>query len=217
MQKLDIFTLMVGPAAANCCIIKCNESAESIVVDPGGDGQRIIQVIKENSCSVKWIVHTHAHFDHCLATHEIDQHCRSVQEIEHKIALHPADLELYNQLEVQCRWFGINTNAAVPAISYELKDDEVISFGSTSFTVLHTPGHSPGSCCLYFTEHNILISGDTLFAMGIGRTDLPGGNSDALINSIKNRLFTLDDTTQVIPGHGGSTTIGNEKTMNPFF
>lgn len=209
-------TFPVAPLGCNCSIIKCKKTGEIIVIDPGGDGEKIISQIKRFGSHVKWIIHTHAHFDHCMATADIARFCTESNNFNQNIALHPDDLFLYENMKNQGNFFGVSSTAPSAPINYELKDNENICAGQIKLQILHTPGHSPGSCSFFFAEEELVFSGDTLFAMGVGRTDLPGGDMDTLIKSIKNRLFSLNDDTKVIPGHGEFTRISDEKRQNPF-
>ena len=216
-EQVEVLTFPVAPLGCNCSILRCKETGESIVIDPGGEGPRIVELLKEKGCEVKWIIHTHAHFDHILGTHDVCEHVREDENADVKVALHPGDFQLYDHLESQCRLFGFPPVKAKTPINHHIEDEEFYTFGKRKLKALHTPGHTPGSVSFSFEDAGLVFSGDTLFAMGIGRTDLPGGDTDLIKKSIKNRLFTLDEGTQVIPGHGGFTRIYEEKTMNPFF
>ena len=224
--RVELYTFPVQPLGCNCSILIHRESRETIVVDPGGEGPRIVSLLKEHGARVRWIVHTHAHFDHCLGTHEVAEHARTQNDAENdatkklpavKVGLHQGDMFLYEALDAQCRMFGVPPQQAETAIDHHLDDEEPLEFGDMQMKVLHTPGHTPGSCCFSFEEAGLVFSGDTLFQMGIGRTDLPGGDPEAIEKSIRQRLFTLDEGTNVIPGHGRFTRIYEEKRMNPFF
>lgn len=185
-------------------------------MDPGGEEEKILQILESRGLQVSRIIHTHAHFDHCLGTHGVAEGLREKEpDLDVKVGLHKGDSFLYRNLAMQCGWFGLPAMEAKEAINLDLEDGMEIHFGQQKIEVLHTPGHTPGSCC--FSVEGLVFSGDTLFAGGIGRTDLPGGDSHAILKSIKGRLFTLDDGTAVIPGHGGFTRIYEEKTTNPFF
>ncbi|MGK0290518.1 MAG: hydroxyacylglutathione hydrolase [bacterium] len=217
MSEVDITTFPVAPLGCNCSIIVCKNTKEAIVVDPGGEATKILAELKKRNVTVKWIIHTHAHFDHCLATDEVTTSLRAEQESSLYVAMHKDDFFLWENLGQQCQWFGVPPQNSTTKIDHHLQDEEFLAFGNTKLTVLHTPGHSPGSCCFNLENTGTMFSGDTLFQMGVGRTDLPGGDSDQLIKSVKNRLFTLDGDTKVIPGHGDLTQIGIEKKQNPFF
>lgn len=216
-ESIEVLTFPVYPLGCNCSIVRCTKTGEALVVDPGGDAPRILKLLRDAGSRVRWIVHTHAHFDHCLGTHAVARECPGIEERRPGVAMHPGDFELYENLELQCRAFGVPGQKAETPIDHSLEDDEVLRFGKAALRVLHTPGHSPGSCSFEIEESGLLFSGDTLFQMGIGRTDLWGGDSAAIMKSIRTRLFTLDDGTTVIPGHGPFTRIFEEKQANPFF
>jgi glyoxylase-like metal-dependent hydrolase (beta-lactamase superfamily II) len=201
----------VGPLKCNCSIIACKETREAIIIDPGGDAEHIVSLIEKHKLKPKYLLHTHAHFDHVMAT-------RAVKEATGaKILLHKEDDFLYDNLIHQGQLFGVEVDEPLP-IDEHFEDESEIVIGKVKFKVLHTPGHTPGSTCFYLSdEESILFSGDTLFARSIGRTDLWGGSFDQIIQSISNRLFVLDNQTRVIPGHGPDTTIWSEKKENPFF
>ena len=215
MSPVEVTIFPVAPLGCNCSILRCRETGEAVVIDPGGDAPKIIQALTERGSRVKWIIHTHAHFDHCLATHEVATFCR-VEEPDVRTGLHPGDDSLYRMLATQCGWFGLPPVEAREPMTHALVDEEHLAFGRMRLEVLHTPGHTPGSCCFSLAGEGLVFSGDTLFAGGIGRTDLPGGDPDAIIRSIQTRLFGLDEGTNVVPGHGSLTRIYEEKRMNPF-
>jgi glyoxylase-like metal-dependent hydrolase (beta-lactamase superfamily II) len=200
----------VGPLQCNCSIIACEETKEAAIIDPGGDAEKILDLIKEHDFKVKYLLHTHAHFDHVLGSRAIKEATNA------KICLHKGDQWLYDNLLTQCSLFGFSALEPIPADHY-LSDEEEVKVGKLNTSVIHTPGHTPGSLCFRVADReSILFSGDTLFHRSIGRTDLWGGSFDDLIRSISSRLFTLDDSTSVIPGHGESTSIWSEKKENPF-
>ena len=207
---MNITTFPVGPLQCNCSIIVCPETKEAVIVDPGGDAEKIMELVRENGLTVKYLLHTHAHFDHILASSDIKDSTGA------KICLHEKDKFLYDNLKGQGMLFGIK--AKDPAkIDHYLSDDEEIEIGKLKTTVIHTPGHTPGSLCFSITDNEAkLFAGDTLFNGSIGRTDLWGGSFDDIIKSIKNRLLVLDDSTEVISGHGDNTNIWHEKKYNPF-
>lgn len=207
----------VGPLQCNCAIIACEKTKTAMVMDPGGDVDRIVEVLEHHDLKLNYIIHTHAHIDHVLGTRELQQRCGGV------IALHPGDRFLYENLEMQALMLGIPAKPVSP-IEHDLDHMESLSFGEEYALVLHTPGHTPGSVCFSLKRQNpsgsaeemLLLSGDTLFKRGIGRTDLPGGDGSQIMSSIRQRLLTLDDDTLVIPGHGPATHIGEERAKNPF-
>lgn len=202
----------VGVLGCNCTIVACEKTREAIVVDPGGDADRILDVVRANDLSVKHVLHTHAHFDHVLGTREVKEATGA------KIRLHPGDDFLYGSLAMQASWLGMKLEAEALPVDEPLRDKETVNFGEDATLVLHTPGHTPGSCCfsLRTPDGMLLLAGDTLFLGSVGRTDLPGGDTEQLLGSIKKELLPLDDDTRVICGHGPDTTIGRERRKNPF-
>ncbi|MCP9452041.1 MAG: MBL fold metallo-hydrolase [Nitrospira sp.] len=209
MSGLIRKTFPVPPLGCNCSIIGDPVTKEAVVVDPGGDPERILGEIKRLGLTVSRILHTHAHFDHFLAAGALKAMTGAV------LGLHGDDLDLWKNLEVQCRFFGVQP-ALVPMPEYWLKDEERLDVGMTPILALHTPGHTPGSMSFYVPTENLVLVGDTLFRGSIGRTDLWGGDSRAIERSIRERLYTLDDATIVVTGHGPETEIGWEKETNQF-
>lgn len=203
-------TFSVPPLGCNCSIIGDPATKQAIVVDPGGAHEQILREVQKLGLKVTHILHTHAHFDHFLASGEMKKATGAT------ICLHQDDLGLWNNLELQCRMFGV-TYSPVPLPDYWLKDEEKLSAGQISVTALHTPGHTPGSMSFHVPGDNLVLAGDTLFRGSIGRTDLWGGDFDAIERSIRERLYTLEDATIVVTGHGPETEIGQEKETNQFF
>jgi hydroxyacylglutathione hydrolase len=201
--------LVVGPLQCNCSILGDETSREAIVVDPGDNINRIVTTLAKHQLTLKQIVVTHAHIDHIAGAQQLKRLTGA------PILYNQLDLPLVAMMEVQAGWLGIPTPNVAPPDA-DLADNLTISIDGLSAIVLHTPGHTQGSSCLYLPEQKLLIAGDTLFAGSIGRTDLPGGNTDQLIHSIQDRLLPLPDDTAVLPGHGISTTIGKERENNPF-
>jgi hydroxyacylglutathione hydrolase len=199
----------VPPLSCNCSIIGDPRTKKAIVVDPGGAHERILQELRELGMTVSCLLHTHAHFDHFLAAGEMKRATGA------PLCLHQADRPLWDNLELQCRTFGV-PYTPVPPPDRWLNDGEEVSLGEVKGIALHTPGHTPGSMCFSFEAAKMLIAGDTLFRGSIGRTDLWGGDAQAIERSIKNQLYTLDEATRVITGHGPETTIGFETRFNPF-
>ncbi len=213
-MALQMETFPVYPLGCNCSLLYSTTTGEAIVIDPGGSEDMILQRLQKFGVTVKAILHTHAHFDHCLGTAKIAE-----EFPKSKICLHSKDLELYQNIAKQCAYFGIPFNQIPPKpINHFLEDEEEFSLEDRKIKVLFTPGHTPGSTCFHMEleEKSILFSGDTLFSGSIGRTDLWGGDPYAIIRSIKERLLVLDDETVVIPGHGDQTLIHREKKYNPF-
>jgi hydroxyacylglutathione hydrolase len=205
---VQVFSFAVGPLRCNCSIVSDPISKQAIVIDPGGDANKILALLNANHLTVIKIVHTHAHFDHFMASGQLRE------STEAPLALHPADVPLWNRLEEQCARYGL-PYTPVPPPDDILAHEETLYAGQVSGTVLHTPGHTPGSCCFMFNQANLLLSGDTLFKQSVGRTDLWGGNFDTLKHSIQTRLYTLDEGLTVVPGHGPQTVLGHEMHHNP--
>lgn len=197
-----------GPLQCNCSIVGDPISKRCIVIDPGGDPDRIMAFVDEHEMQVVAIVHTHAHLDHILASAEIKARTGA------PLYLHQADMFLWNSLEDQCARFGL-PYTPTPEPDGWLNDESLLD--CCGGVAIHTPGHTPGSISFWFDDHDLLVAGDTLFQMGIGRTDLPGGSFDAIETSIKDKLFKLADDALVVTGHGPSTSLAFEKQANPFF
>jgi hydroxyacylglutathione hydrolase len=209
-RDLVIFaTFAVPPLSCNCSIIGDPGTKTAIVVDPGGDHQRILKNLEDLGLTATLIIHTHGHFDHFLAAGQIQSATGA------PLCLHRADQALWENLEMQCKVFGV-PYTPVPSPDRWLSDDEQLPVGALDGTAIHTPGHTPGSMCFYFASAKLLIAGDTLFRGSIGRTDLWGGDARAIERSIKDRLYSLDETTRVITGHGPETSIGFEMRNNQF-
>jgi glyoxylase-like metal-dependent hydrolase (beta-lactamase superfamily II) len=204
-------TFPVGDFQCNCSVLACGDTKEAMVVDPGGEHARILEIVKHYDLAVRWVVHTHAHLDHIAETRDVKEQAGGT------IALHKDDLFLYDGFLMQAAMFGWRVRPVLP-VEHWLQHDERLTFGKKSARVLHTPGHTPGSCCFELESDGgpLLLSGDTLFQRSIGRTDLPGGDYQTIETSIRERLYTLDPSTRVIPGHGPATTIGDEARANPF-
>ncbi len=199
--------LEVGPIMANCYILGCEQTKQAAVIDPGDDADRILMALAKAELKVKYLINTHGHFDHVGANKRMKEVTGA------RIAIHPDDEPMLGELSSSALNFGLSAENSPPA-DIHLKHGDEISFGNITLKVIHTPGHSRGGICLYTRGH--LFAGDTLFAGSIGRTDLPGGDYDTLISSIKEKLLILDEKTIVYTGHGPETTIGAEKRMNPF-
>ena len=209
MNDADIIveTIPVGPLQCNCTILGDLVSRKAIVVDPGGDAEILLERLVELNLQVERIIHTHAHLDHFLASGKMKEATGA------KLALHPEDLFLWDMLEDQCRMFGIPFEPPPPPDQW-LENEEEIDLNDLQGKALHTPGHTPGSMCFLFESQKLLIAGDTLFQGSIGRTDLWGGDFKKIEKSIQEKLYTLDEETSVITGHGESTSIGHEMRAN---
>lgn len=201
--------LSVGPLGTNCFILGCDETKEGVVVDPGDDAERIVSLVARHGLKVKYIINTHGHFDH------VGGNRRLLEATGAELLIHGDDVAMLTRATVVAAMYGLSTENS-PRPQRLLEDGMTISFGRHALQVLHTPGHTPGGCSLYLPAQSIVITGDTLFAEGVGRTDFPGSSHEALMASIKEKLFTLPDATKAWPGHGPATTIGHEKRFNPY-
>ena len=207
--NIIVETIPVGPLQCNCTILGDLVSRKAIVVDPGGDSEILLERLVELNLQVERIIHTHAHLDHFLASGKMKEATGA------KLALHREDLFLWDMLEDQCRMFGIPFEPPPPPDQW-LENEEEINLNDIQGKALHTPGHTPGSMCFLFESQKLLIAGDTLFQGSIGRTDLWGGDFKKIEKSIQEKLYTLDEETSVITGHGESTSIGHEMRANSF-
>lgn len=199
----------VGPLQCNCSIVGDEESHEAMVIDPGDDIEDIVDLLKKHSLTVKQIIVTHAHIDHVGGATKLKRLTGA------PVLLNQNDHALLKMLDVQAAWIGMKPPEDV-AIDQSVTTGDNVKAGTLNAQVIHTPGHTEGSICLYFEADKKLIAGDTLFAGSIGRTDLPGGSYDKIMDSLHERVLALPDDTIVIPGHGAMTTIGREREMNPF-
>jgi glyoxylase-like metal-dependent hydrolase (beta-lactamase superfamily II) len=202
-------TFPVGPLQCNCTLLGDEEAGEAIVIDPGDEVGRIHRRLTELGLKLKQILITHAHIDHVGGALKLKRLTGA------PILLNENDLPLLKMMEMQAGWVGVPTPETAPPDG-SLSDGLIVGLGRYPAEVLHTPGHTQGSVCLHFAPLKLLVAGDTLFAGSIGRTDLPGGNSRQIIDSIETRLLALPDETSVLPGHGPATTIGAERNHNPF-
>lgn len=206
---LIVETFPVGPLSCNCTILGDPVTKKAIVVDPGGDAQVILDRLQTLGLTVIRIIHTHAHLDHFLASGEMKKATGA------PLGLHPEDKPLWDHLEAQCLRFGV-PYSPVPDPDQWLEHEEELDLNEFKGKALHTPGHTRGSMSFFFEESKLLIAGDTLFLGSVGRTDLPGGSFETITRSIKEQLYTLDEATHVITGHGAPTVLGNEMRYNPF-
>jgi len=206
MEKFNMKTLVLGMVQTNCYIISNGETKEAIVIDPADDAEMIMQYLKANDLLCKGILLTHGHFDHIMAATEmVDFTGAPIYAHEDEAALlKDSKMNASSHIRKEC--------SLVPDVL--LKDQEQLTLAGMSIKVLHTPGHTGGGVCYYFTGYGVLISGDTLFHENIGRSDLPTGNSKKLVESILNKLMILEDQVKVYPGHGKPTTIGHERENN---
>jgi hydroxyacylglutathione hydrolase len=204
-----IETFPVGPLQCNCTILGDEQAGEAVVIDPGEEIGRIERRLKDLGLKVNQILITHGHIDHVGGALKLKRITGA------PIFMNENDLEQLRIMDKQANWLGIDTpEIATPDQS--LTDGMTIGLAGQAGQVIHTPGHTQGSVCLHFAPMKLLIAGDTLFAGSIGRTDLPGGNSRQILESIHSRLLILPIETKVIPGHGPATSIGEEVLENPF-
>ncbi len=210
MTRPLVQTIAVGPLQCNCSILADERTREAVVIDPGGDADKILMTLASSRLTAVALLHTHAHFDHILGTAELKR------VTEASIRLHPADRPLYDALPEQASRFGFQADPPLPPDA-PLEDGQIIRFGRFQLRAIHTPGHTPGSTCFELTgDSPRLFSGDTLFRRSIGRTDLWGGDTEQILASIRQKLFALPADLPVVCGHGPGTTIGEEKKSNPF-
>jgi hydroxyacylglutathione hydrolase len=203
-------SLEVGPLMVNCFILGCEETREGVIIDAGGNAEEIIAAVEWRKLSIVHIVNTHGHFDHIGANRAVKEHFGA------NLMIHADDVPTMGRDSDAARTY-CTPGEKFPQPDTFLTNGMEITFGKQRMTVLHTPGHTPGGCCFYIDAEKKIITGDTLFADSIGRTDLPGGSYGQLLESVQTRLFTLPDNVVVYPGHGPETTIGREKRHNPHF
>lgn len=207
----------VGMLQCNCSILGDPKTREAIVVDPGDEVERILDMLGRYKLTVKAIVSTHAHIDHVGGLAKLRQYTGA------PVMMHREDLPLYNGMDVQAAFLAMKT-PELTEVDQLLKDGDVLQWGGYQADVIHTPGHTPGSLCLYLPKVSgkvtlsqpQLYAGDTLFAGSIGRTDLWGGSMEQIMESLTQKLMQLPDDTIVYPGHGEVTSIGRERASNPF-
>ena len=201
--------LTVGPFQENCYIIGDEDSGVGVVVDPGDEAARIALAVEQTDLEVGSIIVTHAHIDHVGAVAAL------ADEYACPVLMHAESEPMLMQLPTQAMMMGLKFGK-VPAVDRHISDGEVLEVGKLRLRSLYTPGHAPGHLAFYIEDEGVVLSGDALFAGSVGRVDLPGGSMEVLMRSIEERLLTLPDETWVYPGHGPRTSIGNERTSNPF-
>ncbi len=199
----------VGLLGCNCSVLGDTSTGEAVVVDPGADLAVILAAVAKHTLTVKQILVTHAHIDHIAGALELQQITGA------PILYNQSDLPLVAMMETQAGWIGVPTPEVAPPDA-SLEHLMTVGAAGLPMTVLHTPGHTPGSICLYLPDSELLLAGDTLFAGSVGRTDLPGGDGPTLLRSIRDNLLVLPGRTRVLPGHGPETTIERERASNPF-
>ena len=201
--------LPVGPLQCNCSIVGDEQTREAMVIDPGDQVEDILHILREAKLQLKQIVITHAHIDHVGGAMKLKAATGA------PILMNQSDYALLKMLDMQAAWVGMQPPGDVK-IDEGIGDGRVLQIGGIAGNVIHTPGHTEGSICLHLPQQKKLIAGDTLFAGSIGRTDLPGGSMEKILRSLHTRVLALPDDTQVTPGHGPQTTIGEERETNPF-
>ena len=200
-------SLPTGPLQVNCYLVGCTVTRQAAVIDPGGDVAQILALVKQHDLQVVMVINTHGHFDHTGGNRQL------LAATGADLLVHQADSQLLESSADHAAAYGLSAESS-PAPQRLLEGGERLQIGELLVDVLHTPGHTPGGICLLIEDQ--VIVGDTLFAGSVGRTDLPGGDHQTMIESIREKLLVLPDATAVHPGHGPSTSIGREKLHNPF-
>jgi len=221
---LEIIPLILGPVSTNCYLIADSDSGEAAVIDPAWDGQVILAEAIKRGWKIGQLWYTHAHFDHFGGAAEIASTLNASADPAHRmalstnslpvVALHPLDHPLW-QNQGGAPLFGMHIELG-PEPTVALAHGQILHLGNIEFEVRHTPGHTPGHVVFYCAKEAVLFSGDLIFQGGVGRSDLPGGNWEALERSIREQVYTLPDETRLLSGHGGKSTVGEEKHANPF-
>jgi glyoxylase-like metal-dependent hydrolase (beta-lactamase superfamily II) len=206
---LVVRRVAVGPLAENAYLAACDRTGEAILVDPGADLARVLALREPGGFTVRRIFLTHGHADH------VAEVAAAKAATGATVTLHPADGPWIEGFSQTAGWLGLE-GASGPAVDAPHADGDTLQVGEHAARIIHTPGHSAGGCCLFFPEAKALFCGDTLFSGSVGRTDLPGGSLEALLASIRDRIFTLGDDVRFYPGHGPSGLVGDERRTNPF-
>jgi hydroxyacylglutathione hydrolase len=207
---LEIVCLVLGPVSTNCYLVADTSSGEAVVIDPAWDGQIILAEAKKRGWKIEGLWYTHAHFDHFGGAAALAGELAPAP----MVALHPLDLDLWKN-QGGAPFFGMHIDRG-PEPSLHLAHRQILQLGGLVFEVRHTPGHTPGHCVFYCAQEKVIFSGDLIFQNSVGRTDLPGGDWETLLESIRTQVFTLPDETGILSGHGEPTRVGEEKKANPF-
>jgi glyoxylase-like metal-dependent hydrolase (beta-lactamase superfamily II) len=202
-------TIVVGELGVNCYLLADSQTKEGVVIDPGAEPERILAAVQKSGVKVVAVLNTHGHFDHIGGNRKLTETTAA------PLMINKEDEHFLARASTSARMYGLKADDSPVPSSY-LAESDSISFGAHEIKVIHIPGHSPGGSCFYLAKDGILISGDSLFAESIGRTDLPGGSQSQLVGAIRAKLLTLPETVKVFPGHGPATTIGHEKKHNPY-
>jgi glyoxylase-like metal-dependent hydrolase (beta-lactamase superfamily II) len=202
-------SLIVGPIAANCYILGDENTKQGVIIDPGSEADRVLEMVKETGLTIKFIIATHGHFDHTAAVGPLKN------SLGCDFLLHQEDIPFVRHAKEAARAWGFDIDQ-VPDPDKFLKDGDILNLGGLELKIIHTPGHSPGGISIHLAREKVLFTGDTLFQGSIGRTDLQLGSMEDLIRSIKEKLYVLPDDTVAFCGHGDQTTIGEEKKYNFF-
>jgi glyoxylase-like metal-dependent hydrolase (beta-lactamase superfamily II) len=206
-MTVEITEIVTGAFVENAYLVHDTATGDAVIVDPGDNPGRIVRTVEQAGAKPKAVLLTHAHIDHAGAAAEIQEH------FDVPLYCHAADEAMLDRLGAQARMFGIG-GVRKPRVDHHVEDGQILAFGSLELKVLHTPGHTPGGVCYLVGDR--LLAGDTLFAGSIGRTDLPGGSYEQIIDSIRDKILGLDDSVRVYTGHGPETTVGRERRTNPF-
>ncbi|HYS42849.1 MAG TPA: MBL fold metallo-hydrolase [Geobacteraceae bacterium] len=201
--------VVVGPLEVNCFILGCETTREGVIVDPGSEAEKVLAAAGKLGLTIRQVINTHGHFDHVGGNRQV------LAATGATLLIHDGDVPFLSRAAEVATRYGLTTENSPPPDQL-LEDGLLLTFGKYGMQVLHTPGHTPGGCCLYLESEGKVITGDTLFAEGVGRTDFPGSSHEALIEGIRSKLLTLPDKTVAYPGHGPATTIGHEKRYNPY-
>ncbi len=202
-------TVAVGPLGTNCYILGCPETHDGVVVDPGADPEQILAEVARLGLTIRYVINTHGHFDHVGGNRKL------LEATGAELLIHADDQPMLGRAAQVATMYGVTTENS-PAPARYLEDGQKLAVGNLELVVLHTPGHTPGGCSLYSKEAALVITGDTLFAESVGRTDFPGSSHAALLAGIRSKLLPLPDATKVYPGHGPASTIGHERLHNPY-